>query len=259
MKKKVVKALILCGVLGILGVGGTMAYLTDYDSTVNEFTVGKVDIELKEPNWKPEDNTQIEPTEVINKDPQVKNIGVNDAFVYLEVSIPTANVITAQADGTRVDKKNTELFSFTKKADWTQIDARTVDGYRVYTFCYNKILKKDQTTSTLFDTVTFANIVEGQLELQKLDIPVRAYAIQTVNTGGDSGSIPKQAEVAFAKYYHQNDNQPGAAKGQVSEQSSTYDVGVTDGPSASDTETSSEAPSNVQIDPGVSEGPGASA
>ena len=90
-----VKTLTLFGLIGALTVGGTAAYLTDFDQETNTFTVGKVDIDVEEPNWKPDDHDKIVPTEEMKKDPQITNNGKNDAFVYLEVSIPVRNVITA--------------------------------------------------------------------------------------------------------------------------------------------------------------------
>ena len=210
LKKRMVKIAAVCGVAGIVVLGGTTAYLTDFDSTVNEFTVGKVEIDLQEPNWKPDENVDIEPSEVITKDPQIKNTGVNDSFVYLEVSVPMAEVTTADAEGNRIDKKLTELFSYTKDASWTQMESKTLNSYKVYTYCYNKVLKPNETTSALFHTVTFANIIEGQLDTQHLEIPIRAYAIQTVNTGGDTGTIVQQATTAFQKYVNQNAGQSGA-------------------------------------------------
>lgn len=209
IKKKVVKTAAICCAAGALAAGGTMAYLTDYDKTVNEFTVGKVDIELQEPNWKPEENTKLEPSQQIRKDPQVKNIGKNDAFVYLEVSIPMADVITADEAGNRIDRKNTELFTFTKKADWTSLETKTSGQNKIYTFAYNKILKPGQTSTTLFDTITFANIIEGQLDTRQFTVPVRAYSIQTVNTGGDAGTVAQQAAAAYQKYVKQNNGQAG--------------------------------------------------
>ena len=44
--------------IAALAAGGTAAYLTDFETTTNSFTVGKVDIELDEPGWKPEENTK---------------------------------------------------------------------------------------------------------------------------------------------------------------------------------------------------------
>ena len=210
LKKEVLRTTALCGLVGIIAIGGTAAYLTDYDSAVNEFTVGKVDIELLEPNWHPEEHTDMEPTEVLSKDPQIKNIGVNDAFVYLEVSVPMADIITADSAGNRVDSKLTELFTFTKKNNWTQLESKVSGDHRVYTYAYNEILEPQQTSGALFDSVTFANIIEGQLDAAQLEVPVRAYAIQTVNTGDDSGTVAQQAQAAYQKYVNQNMNQPGA-------------------------------------------------
>ncbi|MBQ7370774.1 MAG: Camelysin metallo-endopeptidase, partial [Blautia sp.] len=64
-------------------------------------------------------------------------------------------------------------------------------------------------TSTLFDTVTFANVIEGQLDTNVLEMPVRAYAIQTENTGGSETEIVKKATVAYEKYVNQNQGQDG--------------------------------------------------
>lgn len=210
LKKKMIKVAAICGVAGMAALGGTSAYLTDYDSTVNEFTVGKVEIDLEEPNWKPDENISIEPSEEIEKDPQIKNTGVNDSFVYLEVSIPMAEVVTADAEGNRIDKKLTELFSYTKDSSWTQIEAKTLNGNKVYTYCYNKVLKPEETTTALFKSVTFANVIEGQLDTKHFEIPIRAYAIQTVNTGGDTGTVIQQATTAYQKYVNQNVGQSGA-------------------------------------------------
>ena len=41
-----------------------------------------------------------------------------------------------------------------------------------------KFSNRRETTESLFDTVKFLNIIEGQLDGQQLEIPVRAYAIQ---------------------------------------------------------------------------------
>ena len=202
--KKMVKGIALAAMLAALAAGGTAAYLTDFETATNSFTVGKVDIELDEPNWKPDDNTKIVPTQVIKKDPFIKNLGINEAFVYLEVSVPVRNVITAAQDGTRNALAKTELFSYTKNKEWTQLERKAIGQNMVYTYAYNHILKPGEKTTTLFNTVTFANIIEGQLDTQQLDMPVRAYAIQSTNTGEDKTTIPEQAAAAYQKYVNQN-------------------------------------------------------
>ena len=205
--RKLVKGIALAAVITALAAGGTAAYLTDFETATNSFTVGKVDIDLDEPNWKPEDNTDLVPTQVIRKDPYVANKGVNEAFVYLEVSVPVRNVITVAKDGTRNALAKTELFSFTKNKDWTQLERTEVGQNMVYTYAYNHILKPGTKTTTLFDTVTFANIIEGQLDTQQIDMPVRAYAIQATNTGDDKTTVLEQATAAYQKYVNQNKGQ----------------------------------------------------
>ena len=209
MKKNTVKIMTLAGILCLASVGGVSAYLTDYEKVSNEFTVGKVDIELKEPEWKPEENKKIEPSKVIHKDPQITNTGTNDAFVYMEVSIPMANVEAAAENGERLGKKVQELFSFEAKDSWMQMSVQNTESRRTYTYAYKKILKPQETSESLFDTVKFLNLIEGQLDGQTFEIPVRAYAIQTSYTGGSSYNLSEQIKAAYEKYVNQNKNQDG--------------------------------------------------
>lgn len=199
----------LAGILCLASVGGVSAYLTDYEKVSNEFTVGKVDIELKEPEWKPEENKKIEPSKVIHKDPQITNTGTNDAFVYMEVSIPMANVEAAAENGERLGKKVQELFYFEAKDNWMQLSVQNTESRRTYTYAYKKILKPQETSEALFDTVKFLNLIEGQLDGQTFEIPVRAYAIQTSYTGGSSDNLSEQIKAAYEKYVNQNKNQDG--------------------------------------------------
>ena len=209
MKKNTVKIMTLAGILCLASVGGVSAYLTDYEKISNEFTVGKVDIELKEPEWKPEENRMIEPSKVIYKDPQITNTGTNDAFVYMEVSIPMANVEAAAENGERLGKKVQELFYFEAKDSWMQLSVQNTESRRTYTYAYTKILKPQETSEALFDTVKFLNLIEGQLDGQTFEIPVRAYAIQTSYTGGSSDNLSEQIKAAYEKYVNQNKNQDG--------------------------------------------------
>ena len=217
MKKRILAFLLLtssaimtlAGILCLASVGGVSAYLTDYEKVSNEFTVGNVDIELKEPEWKPEENKKIEPSKVIHKDPQITNTGTNDAFVYMEVSIPMANVEAAAENGERLGKKVQELFYFEAKDSWMQLSVQNTESRRTYTYAYKKILKPQETSEALFDTVKFLNLIEGQLDGQTFEIPVRAYAIQTSYTGGSSDNLSEQIKAAYEKYVNQNKDKEG--------------------------------------------------
>ena len=209
MKKNTVKIMTLAGILCLASVGGVSAYLTDYEKVSTEFTVGNVDIERTEPEWQPEENKKIEPSKVIHKDPQITNTGTNDAFVYMEVSIPMANVEAAAENGERLGKKVQELFYFEAKDSWMQLSVQNTESRRTYTYAYNKILKPQETSEALFDTVKFLNLILGQLDGHTFEIPVRAYAIQTSYTGGSSDNLSEQIKAAYEKYVNQNKNQDG--------------------------------------------------
>ena len=67
-KAKKILALLLCAVLLVAAsVAGTLAYLTDNDTTTNTFTVGKVDIELQEYEVDPQTGEKTETETVVQK------------------------------------------------------------------------------------------------------------------------------------------------------------------------------------------------
>lgn len=213
-KKSLAVKLSALALAATLCIGGSVAYLTDSKRATNKFQVGKVEIELNEPNWKEPDNQKIVPTQNIKKDPQLTNTGKNDAFVYLEVLIPLEKVITALPDGTRKENgaaASQELFTFSANSGWTLLDKKENAGkHMAYTYSYDQILTPGKKTNALFDSVTFANVIEGQIDENKYDIGVHGFAIQSANTGDGSGSVPAEARKAYEKYVNQNINQPGA-------------------------------------------------
>lgn len=222
MKKnnKKLTAIAACGLLAAVSTGASVAYLTDGETAVNTFTVGKVTIDLSEPHYTPEDNVPRVPNQEIRKDPTVSNTGNNDEIVFVSFDIPMANVILANYDGTlQSSSSNQELFDFraengnyTSVNDgWLQIgnavevdeDGDGISDYKTYVYGYNKVVKAsaeakaasgnpgdddyiaavEEAAATVvpsvFDYIRLANIVEGQLEGEKLNVPVRAYAIQS--------------------------------------------------------------------------------
>lgn len=213
MKRNVVKAVVLCGLVGALAVGGTSAYLTDWGDATNTFTVGKVDIDLDEPNWKPEEHDKIQPSEEMQKDPTVTNVGANTAYTFIEVSIPIKNVTTVQPDGTRNAKAQTEMFSFTADNSWTKLSNKQIGSDMVYLYVYNNPIAAKEKTTPLFKTITMANIIEGELDLQELNVGVRAYGIQALNTDDNGASYVQKATAAWNKLATQNKDQAG--KGQT--------------------------------------------
>ena len=195
----------ILSVLLIFLITGIWAVLKDEEEASNVFTIGEVDIELIEKvsgtaggndevlyntvlesvtgtdgtgNTVTVDAfTEIEPGQVIAKQPYVKNTGKNNAYVYMRVSVPLVEIA-----GT-----DTELFSYTTNSGWTLAGTSEEEignvTYNVYKYTYDNTLAPNGVTTTLFDSVTvtssewksadYANFAE----IQMMDI--KAYAIQT--------------------------------------------------------------------------------
>ncbi len=84
--KKIISLVLVC-VLALTAIGGTLAYFTDTDNAVNEFTIGKVDIQLQENFDK--DNAKLMPGIDINKDAAIYvEEGSETAYVWAEWLIP---------------------------------------------------------------------------------------------------------------------------------------------------------------------------
>lgn len=206
--KKIALSLATLSVLGTLAIGGTMAYLTDAEVTENTFTVGKVQVDLEEPNYPGIYSDAVKnlvPNQVVAKDPQVENTGKNTSINFLSVSIPMKNVVLAADDGTKNAAAVTELFQTKSGAGnfgagnvnskWVLVDTKyyDIDGnvltdvsptvtkvVRVYG--YNEKLAAGLKSETLFDYVKLVNLVEGQVDYQSTQsIYVKAYAIQATD------------------------------------------------------------------------------
>lgn len=185
-------AVLACAVIaGTVAGSGILAYFTDGDTAVNTFTVGKIALELEEPGW--EEQELITPGQKIKKDPQIVNTGLNSEFVFLEVSIPYKNVVTAAADGTKEKTGEKELFTYSVNEEWTELgtgEKNPDNGTITHRYVYGTSqqctpLMKDERTPALFESVTFINVVEGQgLEESTQNITVNAYGIQTTDING---------------------------------------------------------------------------
>ena len=208
MKNNKLKSAVIIGAMAVLAVsGGILAYFTDTEEKVNNFTVGSIEIELQEPAWEskpdadgngvPDEAENILPLQTITKDPRVKNIGNNDAYMFLTVEVPCKNVITVNADGTKNAQAMTELYQFTADTSWYYLGKCPVndgEGNQVavkHLYAYANERKScvavlpGASTTPLFQNVTFINLMEGQgVDNQPLEIDINAYAIQTSNLDG---------------------------------------------------------------------------
>lgn len=215
MNSKVKKVLCVSAIIGVVGISGILAYLTDTDKATNKFTVGEVEIKLTEPKWEeltdtdedgiPDVAENMTANQTVAKDPTVTNVGTENAYIYLKVTVPKATVITANEDGTLANTGEataTPLFTYSASNNWTEITAQTVetDTAVTHVYYYNEVVAPEASTDALFSSVTFANIIEDQIdEGTSEQIDVEAYAIQSDN-------LPSGTTVASAYSIYVNQN-----------------------------------------------------
>ncbi len=202
-EKKKWKICVLAGIFAALTtIGGVSAYFTDADSSVTTFTVGKIAIDLQEPAWEEKEDTdgngipdeaeRIQPAQIISKDPMVENIGTNDVYIFVTVETPYRSLVTVNTDGSKNSEKDVAVYSYETNTNWfllgTTYEKDSEENYlfekKLYAYAKEDgtciSLKSGASTNTLFDTVTVANVMEGQmLEEQTLEQKIIAYGIQT--------------------------------------------------------------------------------
>ena len=163
MKKKILTAAIIVCVLALM-VSTSLAYFTAQDKAENVFTVGSVKIELYENDQPTGDDaipfgtlTPIVDTadpagddSYINKVIDIKNTGINDAYIRTHIALPTALVNYLVLD--------IATTGWTQQADSTA----TVNGvdYTVYTFDHDAAVSAGNFTAELLQGVYLAANVD---------------------------------------------------------------------------------------------------
>ena len=137
--RKLIAMLAACGLIAVMGIGGTMAYLTDQTEATNTFTFGDVKVKTIEAAWdvKDEDDNgapdaaeEEVPNQQTPKSVQAENVGINDAVVFVKLTVPLETVTLVEDDGTAHlkadgthDTKLQEIFYFQNEND--TINARS--------------------------------------------------------------------------------------------------------------------------------------
>lgn len=139
MKRRTVMTLAACTLIMTMGIAGTVAYLTDKTDATNNFTFGDVKVNTLEPAWDTTDTDgdgipdmaeDVVPNQQIPKSVQTENVGINDAIVFVKITVPLEVVTRVSDNGTAeripsqtpggigaLDRKLQEVFYFQLKGD----------------------------------------------------------------------------------------------------------------------------------------------
>ena len=151
-KRNLITSVVALSLVSLLGIGATLAYLTDSAAATNTFTTGNVKIDLVEPNWDENDGQDLAPGDVIPKDPAIVNTGKNDAYMMIIVDgMEKMSKIGFEAN---YDDANWVLVDETGKAVEVETNA-LVDGCYVYVGDSEGVVAAGEATEPLFEEVRY--------------------------------------------------------------------------------------------------------
>lgn len=101
--------------IALFAFSATISYLADYERKDNVITIGNVDIEIDEGEYK-DSSTAVAAGSTLPKAPSIKNKGINDTYVFFKVAIPKKKV-TLLYEQTTTDSNNVEHKEGTKYYD----------------------------------------------------------------------------------------------------------------------------------------------
>ncbi|MGN0536510.1 MAG: hypothetical protein ACI4M3_00865 [Acutalibacteraceae bacterium] len=212
-KKKKISSMI--GLLLMLiissAVGVTLSFLS-YSPTpqANIFTFSDVSIRIVEEQWDALDEISyakiLYPGRTISKDPKIENTGINELYAYMEVSVPKAEVCLIDQNES-IQKQTVELFTYTVTGEhWVELESYSAqtDEQSTRLYAYLVPLQQGEQTTALFDSITFANVLEGDLPMgTQLEVKVNAFAIQTGSLNEQGNTPQEKLQDAFGKYLAQ--------------------------------------------------------
>lgn len=182
-KKKLTVLVASLALVGVIGVGASLAYMTDNDTAANIITMGHVDIDLTEPNYPGNENGEIsnvKPGDHIVKDPTITvQEGSNDTFI--RVSVDFTGLTDAQkAQMLEKDGQGNYKYFDINLANW-----RESNGYYYYIGTYAEgqkagVLKAGQSVK-LFENVKIPSSWGNEMADKSFNINIEAEAIQADN------------------------------------------------------------------------------
>ncbi len=198
MKKKILSVCLVVAIAVLAIAGASLAYFTGNDNATNTFTFGNVDIKLTETEWKA-DKVDVVPGIAYAKNPVVENIGKNDAWIKVDVTLSNAEAFMTAAAKYEITDLSTiftideETFDTKWALAGTELDEE--NDTLTYSYYYDALLAPEEDTGALFTEVTIPadfNNADIKAVGPEFTITITAHAMQDANF--------ENVAAAFAEY-----------------------------------------------------------
>ena len=190
--------------VAVLSIGATAAYSTDSEVSENNFSFLYADIELQEPEWEAlSDPEKIAyPGRIIPKDPLAVNSGDVPLYVFIVLQVPKVTCRTVGADRVTIyDAATQPLFSFSHTECWHLVDTdNSAEDFETFVYGYCDVVEPGESTTKLFTSVNVIDFLEGDVDAETLQMPIRTFGIQSNYLEADDSSIEAQLEDIFTTH-----------------------------------------------------------
>ncbi|MCH5325407.1 MAG: hypothetical protein J1E39_09335 [Eubacterium sp.] len=216
-KKIIIGVLSVC-LVAVLGIGGTLAFLTDTEQITNNFSVGDLDITIDEPQWDDDgdgdgdadnedddddedngDGRNLVPGDTREKDPTIHAVK-GDSYMRAVVQIKDMDgeiitdterldliLFTIRYDAARDEINEGTGYTIEQVKDYPRVNpdftldtVRSSDGQ--YFYNYSKIFHEGESVVLFTDIVIPCEWTQEELDiLGEYQIVIQAQAIQSAN------------------------------------------------------------------------------
>ncbi len=213
--EKIIFGILTLGLLAVLVIGSTLAYMTDRENKENTFTVGTLDVSLEEKNWDDDtDGDEAVPGDTFVKDPVVTAVK-NDSYIRVRVTIKDSATGRTISDADRLALICQMIkYDSTYKADtqtpgtaivkddsyssadlaampmvnpaFTQVTSSTAGEY---VFNFNEILEEGGKVALFTNLVVPSDWSQVQLDVVgafKIDVVVEAIQAKNFDTSAEA-------------------------------------------------------------------------
>lgn len=190
-KKNILSIVVALALVAALAVGATLAFFSDEDTATNTFTMGKVDIDLKESDdggetWT-DDGLTFEKLVPGDTTPKMAKVTVaqdsNDCYIAMTVALE-CNDYNAETGKGFTDEEKSMLMTAVKNAidaeKWTvvsQEDGSLLCIYKEACVAEDEVVLFEEITLPLGDKFVFGN----NLAEEEFSLVLNAYAVQADN------------------------------------------------------------------------------
>lgn len=184
-KKAITFGAVVLAMSTVVAAGSSLAYFTDSETATNTFTVGDVDIDLTEPLWNPTEEHIISPGAKIEKNPTVTNVGVNDAYIRVKVTISDFDTMKSVIPSF-ASAVNSDIITGFDSTSWDILSEEDSGTDHIVTLIYKNILPNDPESNSVqvFSGLNIPTYLDEELQALAGENPTITVSAEAVQADG---------------------------------------------------------------------------